>query len=149
MTSPQSQRTIITAELKQLSNKHYKIPMPCRENVIKLDHNAPPAQQRLLFLKRKYERDTLYKAEYTAFMNDMISQGFCERVPVEEISNPSWYIPHHGVFHRVKKKIRVVFDCSAKYNGKSLNNCLLTGPDLINSLLCIFLCFRKDYVAFQ
>ena len=86
----------ITAERKQLSNKHYEIPMPCRENVIKLDRNVPLAQQRLLVLKRKIERDTLYKAEYTAFMNDMISQGFCERVPVEEISNPSWYIPHHG-----------------------------------------------------
>ena len=139
----------ITAERKQLSNKHYEIPMPCRENVIELDRNVPLAQQRLLFLKRKIERDTLYKAEYTAFMNDMISQGFCERVPVEEISNPSWYIPHHGVFHRVKKKIRVVFDCSAKYNGKSLNNCLLTGPDLINSLLGILLRFRKGHVAFQ
>ncbi|KAL1277108.1 hypothetical protein QQF64_023781 [Cirrhinus molitorella] len=35
----------------------------------------------------------------------------------------AWYIPHHGVYHpRKPKKIRVVFDCSAKfedsYGGK-------------------------------
>ena len=79
----------------------------------------------------------------------MIEQKFCERVPIYDINKPSWYIPHHGVYHRVKRKIRVVFDCSAKFNGKSLNDCLLTGPDLINSLLGILLRFRKEQVAFQ
>ena len=82
-------------------------------------------------------------------MNEMIKNDFCERVPLYDVNKPSWYIPHHGVFHRVKKKIRVVFDCSAKFNGKSLNDCLLTGPDLINSLLGILLRFRKEQVAFQ
>ena len=82
-------------------------------------------------------------------MNEMIENDFCERVPVYDVNKPSWYIPHHGVYHRVKKKIRVVFDCSAKFNGKSLNDCLLTGPDLINSLLGILLRFRKEQVAFQ
>ena len=79
------------------------------------------------------------------FMNEMIAHDFCERVPLYDVNKPSWYVPHH----RVKKKIRVVFDCSAKYNGKSLNDCLLTGPDLINSLLGILLRFRKEQVAFQ
>ena len=79
------------------------------------------------------ERNDDYKQEYVTFMNGMIKNDFCKRVPVYDVNKPSWYIPHHGVYHRVKKKIRVVFDCSAKFNGKSLNDCLLTGPDLINS----------------
>ena len=77
-------------------------------------------------------------------MNEMIENDFCERVPLYDVYKPSWYIPHHGVYHRLKKKIRWVFDCSAKFNGMSLNDSLLTGPDLINSLLGIFLRFRKE-----
>ena len=82
-------------------------------------------------------------------MNEMIANDFCERVPLYDANKQSWHIPHHGVYHRVKKKIRVVFDCSAKHNGKSLTDCLLTGPDLINSLLGILLQFQKEQVAFQ
>ena len=134
---------------KQLPDGHYEIPMPFKESILELECNISMAEQRLEYLKRKMERSTEYKDEYTSFMNEMIDHKFCEPVPLHELSNPSWYIPHHGVYHRVKKKIRVVFDCSAKSNGRSLNQSLLTGPDLINSLLGILLRFRKEPVAFQ
>ena len=60
----------------------------------------------------------------------------------------TWFIPHHGVYHPHKPgKIRVVFDCSAKYKGKSLNDLLLKGPDLTNSLLGVLTRFRQEHVA--
>ena len=123
--------------------------MPCKESVITLEKNLPMAEQRLGYLKRKMDRDDDYKREYVIFMNEMIENDFCEKVPLFDINKPSWYIPHHGVYHCVKKKIRVVFDCSAKHNGKSLNDSLFTGPDLINSLLGVLLGFRKEQVAFS
>lgn len=52
------------------------------------------------------------------------------------------------MFHPKKpEKLRVVFDCSAKFCGVSLNDTLLTGPDLINSLLVVLCRFRKEAVA--
>ena len=90
------------------------------------------AKQRLGYLKRKIDRDDDYKQEYVTFMSDMIENDFCEKVPLFDINKPSWYIPHHGVYHRVKKKIRVVFDFSARHNGKSLNDSLLTGFDKLS-----------------
>ena len=45
----------------------------------------------------------------------------------------TWFIPHHGVYHPHKPgKILVVFDCSARYKGRSLDDKLLRGPDLTN-----------------
>ena len=60
----------------------------------------------------------------------------------------TWFIPHHGVYHPHKPgKICVVFDCSAKYKGKSLNDLLLKGPGLTNSLLGVLTRFRQEHVA--
>ena len=44
-------------------------------------------------------------------------------------------------------KIRVVFDPAAKNKGQSLNLLLGTGPDLLNSLISIFLRFRNNNIA--
>jgi len=55
--------------------------------------------------------------------------------------------PITGVYHSKKSKIRVVFDCSAKYRGISLNDTLLQGPDMINDLIVVLCHFRKEPVA--
>ena len=60
----------------------------------------------------------------------------------------AWYIPHHGVYHPHKPgKIRVVFDCSAKSMGLSLNSMLYKGLDLTNSLVGVLTRFSEDKVA--
>ena len=98
-----------TACRKQLPDGHYEIPMPCKESVITLEKNLPMAEQRLGYLKRKMERDDDYKREYVIFMNDMIEIDFCEKVPLFDINKPSWYIPHHGVYHRHQCDITKMF----------------------------------------
>lgn len=78
----------------------------------------------------------------------MISKGDAEPAPAASQGETVWYIPRHGVYHpRKPHKLRVVFDCSARFNGISLNDTLLTGPDLISSLVGVLCRFRREEVA--
>ena len=71
--------------------------------------------------------DLKYYKDYTAFMTEIIDRGDAEKVKNTASKDVTWYIPHHGVYHSKKPdKLRVVFDCSAKFEGVSLNDCLLT-----------------------
>ncbi|XP_064646670.1 uncharacterized protein LOC135499678 [Lineus longissimus] len=85
-------------------------------------------------------------------MNDMLDSGHASKVPQDEVDsdNPTWYIPHFGVVNPEKNdKVRIVFDCSARYKDTSLNDNLLQGPDLTNSLLGGLMRFRQEPVALQ
>jgi hypothetical protein len=77
-------------------------------------------------------------------MQEMIDKNFMELVP-EQSSEPlqEWFLVHHAVYHNHKPKVRVVFDCSLKFQGVSLNDRLLQGPDLTNNLLGVLLRFRE------
>ncbi|KAJ8351224.1 hypothetical protein SKAU_G00227000 [Synaphobranchus kaupii] len=135
--------------IKQKDNGHYEMPLPFREERPKLPNNKTSATHRLNCLERRLRKDQRYYRDYVTFMDDIISRGDAERVPEEEInSSPAWYIPHHGVYHPQKPgKIRVVFDCSARFQETSLNDHLLTGPDLTNTLVGVLCRFRKGSVA--
>ena len=81
---------------------------------------------------------------------DQLIENYAEKVPTlpTDCTKHLNYIPHSGVYHPKKpNKIRVVFDCSAKYGGVCLNDYLLTGPSLLNDLIAVFCRFRKEEVA--
>ena len=85
-------------------------------------------------------------------MSEIISKGYAREVDddVETANGKIWYLPHHGVYHAQKPdKVRVVFDCSAKYEGKSLNENLLQGPDLTSNLIGVLTRFRQEKFAFM
>lgn len=80
-------------------------------------------------------------------MEKMIADGHAEKAPNQY--ERAWYISHHGVYHPKKpEKLRVVFDCSAEFQGHSLNRHLLQGPDLTNTLIGVLCRFRQEPVAF-
>ena len=59
-----------------------------------------------------------------------------------------WYLPHHTVENFNKPgKVRRVANAASKFRGQSLNTNLLTGHDLLNSLLGVFMRFRENPIA--
>ena len=86
---------------------------------------------------------------YKTFIADMIAKEYAGKADNNCKSGKTWYIPHHGVVHPAKPgKVCMVFDGSVKYRGTSLNNQLISGPDLTNQLVGVLTRFREEQVAF-
>ncbi|XP_045215794.2 uncharacterized protein LOC123566038 [Mercenaria mercenaria] len=136
----------------QVVDQRYEMPLPFRNSKPSLPDNRLMAEHRFSSLKKRLIHDSQYKSHYFTFMNNLIAKGNAERVSDTDIavnSGHKWYIPHHGVYHPQKpNKVRVVFDCSAKFKGESLNGHLLSGPDLTNLLVGVLCRFRKEPIAF-
>lgn len=80
-------------------------------------------------------------------MAKVLSSGAAEVAP-EYVDGECWYLALFGIYHpRKPDQIRGVFDSSAEFRNTSLSSILMSGPDMINSLLGLLLRFRKDRVA--
>ena len=95
------------------------------------------ALKRLLLLKRKFAKNPTFHDDYKEFLDKMISKGHARKVQQSYDENEQWFIPHYGVYHQRKKKIRVVFDYSSKYQG----------TDLTNQLFGVLTRFRQHSIA--
>ncbi|XP_071476616.1 uncharacterized protein [Diadema antillarum] len=140
---------------------HYQVALPWRSFPPVLPNNRRLAEARLGYLKKRLERNEALRDKYVETVSDYIAKGYAKEVECipsdvsaesatqEEASNePVWYLPHHAVVHpRKKDKVRVVFDCAARYGGTSLNEQLLQGPDLTNNLVGVLTRFRQEQVA--
>lgn len=135
-----------------LKDGHYEIPLPFKDRQYPVPNNRIQAEERASWLKKRLEKNPRLLDDYTAFVEEIVAKGYARKVPLHQrqsgYQGKTWFIPHHGVYHPHKPgKIRVVFNCSAKYQGKCLNDLLLKGPDLTNSLLGVLTRFRQDRVA--
>ena len=68
-------------------------------------------------------KDPELHRKYSLFMEDVFDKGHAQKVPEDQREgSPAWYLPHHPVIHQQKPdKVRVVFDCAAKFQNVSLN----------------------------
>ena len=130
-----------------------KLPLPFRNSKVAMPNNKEQSVNRAESKKRKLLRNPKFYDDDKIFMKTLLEKGYARRANmVSNLSKEgtSWYIPHHAVYHKKKpEKVRVVFNCSARYGGKSLNTELLQGPDLTNKLIGVLLWFRKESVAFM
>ena len=99
-------------------------------------------------VKQKLQKKPKLYADNKAFVEDLIVKGYARKVPEDRLNRNDGkvrYIPHHGVYHpHNPDKIRVVFDCSSKFKGASLNDLLLPGLDFTNDLIGVLIRFRQD-----
>lgn len=135
-----------------LKNGHYSLKLPFRNSNVCLPNNKAIALQRAHHLIKRFKKDLKFFYEYKDFMSDVISKGYAEVIPQDQLGHENGkvlFVPHNGVYHPRKKTLRVVFDCASAYGGTSLNKELLQGPNLTNSLLGVLHRFRQGPIAFM
>ena len=128
---------------------HYQLPLPLKDKELVLPDNRMAAMKLMQSLKKRFERDEPFYSQYKCFMDELKDKKYARKRDCAGIEGRTWYVPHQGVLNPNKGKIRVVFDCSSQYKGNSINQNLLSGPDLTNQLIGVLHKFRLEPVAFM
>lgn len=110
--------------------------------------NRDMAQKRLNRAVYKMNDDKMQW--YDRYMHDKYEEGVIALSTEEELSSSSaFFLPHHTV-SKSGSKDRIVFDASAVDGcGRSLNDYLLTGENLLPKLYNVLLRFRTKRIAYQ
>lgn len=134
----------------------YQVELPWRPDRPDLPNNIRVAKGRFEGLKRRLKMNVTLYTRYNDVIQDYLQQGICEDAPentsaAEQPEAVKYYMPHHAVLRedKITTKLRVVFDASSHEEGSpSLNDCLLTGPNLNPNLLDVLIKFRLHQIAF-
>ena len=134
----------------KLDQGHYEVALHWRQYPPFFPYNRPMAEQRLQVLKRRFLQDEELFESYKTTMEGYIAKGHARKVPFNEVhvddKRSLWYLPHHPVLN-TPAKTGVVFDRTSKYRGTSLNDQLLTEPDLTTSIVGVLTRFREERVS--
>jgi len=131
----------------KMVNGKYMLPLPFRTAPM-LPNNRVIAERRLGYLKKKLLKDATFYDHYKTFMESLLNNGHASKSTRPPPRDRTWYLPHHGVYHPHKPgKVRVVLDCGAEYQGRSLNGSLLSGPDLTNQIVGVLSRFRFNQIG--
>lgn len=129
----------------RLSNGRFCVRLPLKESPNCLGDSYNQAKKRLLNLEKRFRKNPTLKSQYVEFIREYSELGHLSESPIS-IPNPSYFLGHHAVFKEDSEstKIRVVFDGSAPTaSGYSLNDILMIGPNLQNSLFSILVRARQ------
>ncbi|XP_066600991.1 uncharacterized protein [Prorops nasuta] len=124
-------------------NGRYTVRLPFRNECEKIGDSKTIALKRFLLLERKLNKDEKMREEYSRMIDEYISLGHMSLA--QPVSGLEYYMPHHAVVKETSAttKLRIVFDASAKTNnGKSLNDLLMTGPNIQEQLAIHLMRFR-------
>ena len=144
----QALKILQTGTVKEES--HYKTPL-LWDGEPNLPNNRAMAVSRLHCTEKKLKKNPELAKKYQDVISDYVAKGHARKMTPEEAkitSSKMWYLPHHAVLNPNKPgKVRVVFDAASRFDGVSLNDKLLTGPDLLNNLVGILIRFRSGKIG--
>ena len=141
---------ILESTVKHVGDR-YEAGLLWKDKDVQLSDNRDVADKRLRSTKRIVTRDAALAEKYCGIIKEYETKGYARKLTPEEAATPSpkqWFLPHNPVLNPNKPgKVRMVMDAAAKKNGVSLNDNLLVGPDLLNSLAGVLMRFREERVA--
>ena len=154
-TKPRSQedrRAVkILEENTRLVDGRFESGLLWKSDNVSMPDNRLGALRRLERTEKSLRRNPEKAEKYKEIIENYVRVGHARKLDEDEIeveNRKRWLLPHHSVSNPNKPgKIRMVFDAAAEFKGTSLNNELLTGPDLLQELPGILIRFRERLVA--
>ena len=141
--SPNGRETIslVRSNMHQ-SELGYIIWLPFKDDT-RPSVNYRTARGQLNHLVQRAENDEQFGQHYSKVVRSHVEKEFIDHIPNHPVEGH--YMRHHAVFKkRATTPLRIVFNASSKPNeGKSLNDCLMTGPSLTAKLHKILVQFRQ------
>ena len=127
----------------RLVDGRYEIPVPLKDNIKSLPNNFQLAFKRLSGLRQKMISNPELELTLKKSMSNLKENQYI--VPAVEKANQQVnYLPY---FLTNQTKSRVVYDGSATSQGWCINDCIHSGPDLLNPLPHVLARFRKGKFA--
>ena len=119
---------------------------------MKLPNNFYSAMGQLRSLEQRLQKDVMFRKCYHDTTDTEVKARYVPKVQQIELNETrgklQLYLPHHPFVNSHKpEKIRKVCKAAAKYQGVALNDKLLSGPDLLQSLIGIVFRFREHQIA--
>ena len=138
----------IIQDTATLPDGHNTIALPWKDYPPCLKNNRSLVEHRLRLLKKRLLKNSDLQVKYIACIQDLLQKGHAKKAPSIRIPGRTWYLPLHAVFHPARPgNICIVFNSSARHCGSSLNDKLLQGLDLTNSLVGVLTCFQQEAIA--
>ena len=130
------------------NGKRYEIGLPWKSDS-PLPNKYFAALSQLRSLEKRFREHPQKKTKFRETLHKDLEKGYVKQVKMQHPPPPRiWYLPTHPVENpNEPDKVRRVANAASKFKGVSLNNALLTGPDLLANLLEIILLLRKHPVG--
>ena len=134
------------------NGERYEVGLMWADDNPDLPNNFYSAYQQFLSMEKRLEKDLELKEAYKATIEKDLENHFVRKLDQEEVSRTEndmqWYLPHHPAKHPHKPgKVRRVCNAASKFRGVSLNDKLLSGPELLRNFVGIVFRFREHLIA--
>ena len=149
----EEQRAIKTLEQTTwFTGESYEVGLLWREEEVKLPIIFYSAMGQLKTLERCLQKGDMLRKRYQETIDTDVEAGYVCKVQNVELNKTRdkllWYLPHHPVINNHKpEKSRRVCNAAAEYHSVALNDKLLSGPDLLQSLIGIIFRLREQQIA--
>lgn len=126
-------------------NQMYRDCISWKTNEPALTNNYEMALRRLENTEKRLRKSPDIAHAYNQCIEQYISKGYVTKITQQDRSTSKWYLPHFPILRPDKDttKTRIVFDASAKHDGRSLNDEIHQGPKLQKDLFDVLLHLRR------
>lgn len=126
-----------------------------KEDCVPSTDSSQMYSSRLKSLQNKLSQEPALLNEYNNIIKEQEKNGIIERAEElcskEEINRGIHFLPHHALVRKDQEtiKVHIIYDEFAKSSkqGRSLNDCLETGPNLIPLIFDMLAKFRWNSVG--